>query len=121
LNDEFDPEIFLEISKQLRTLKILDLEGRLRTAIGRSYYAAFLKTLKKLQSLGESFRDNSRIHYDIRNALNKRKKGNISSKLNSLFELRVTSDYKLNAKIDNSSYQKSITLSENIINLIESI
>lgn len=121
MKESFDPEIFLEISKQLRKIKILDFDGRLRTAIGRSYYAAFLKSLIKLQSLGESFPDNSRIHYEIREALHKKRKSNIASKLNTLFELRVKADYKLNAKVDDTIYQKSISLSENIINLIENM
>jgi len=121
LKEGFDPEIFLEISKQLRNIKSLDFEGRIRTAIGRSYYAAFLKSMIKLQGLGESFPDDSRVHYNVREILHNRKKSNIASKLNTLFDLRVKADYKLNAKIDNSLYQKSIILSENIMNLIESI
>ena len=121
MRESFDPYIFLEISKQLRNLKNLDLEGRLRTAVGRSYYAAFLKSMMKLQSLGESFPDNRKIHSDIRNALHNRRKSNIASKLNTLFNIRVIADYKLNTKIDISLYQKSIGLSENIINLIDSL
>lgn len=115
----FDPEIFLEIAKKLRQVKGLDFQGMLRTAIGRNYYAAFLKSLLKLQSLGEAFTDESRIHADVRDTLNKKRKSNITSKLESLFRMRIDADYKVYARLDNSVYQSSIHLSENIINLID--
>jgi len=115
----FDPEIFLEIAKQIIKIKNFDLEGSIRTGIGRSYYAAFLKSFMKLRSLGESFPDDQRIHSEVRRILHKRKKSNIASKLNKLFELRVTADYKLQARIDRNMYQESIILSENIINNID--
>lgn len=115
----FDPEIFLEIAKELRDIRNLDLEGRLRTAIGRSYYAALLKSFIKLQSLGDSFPDDHRIHAEVRKKLNERKKSNIASKLESLFKNRIKADYKPHALIDNSLFQSSIALSENILNLID--
>lgn len=46
----FDPEAFLEIAKALRKDDKLDLEARLRTAIGRAYYAAFLKAYMKFET-----------------------------------------------------------------------
>lgn len=119
MSKRFDPESFLEIAKELREIKNLDYNGKLRTAISRAYYAAFLKAQIKLQSLGHKFQDVHRIHADVRENLQMRKKSNIASKLNSLFEIRVRADYKINARIDNSLYNQSITLSENIINLID--
>jgi len=121
LINAFDPEIFLEISKQLRRNKNFDLKGRLRTSIGRSYYAAFLKSQLKLQSLGKAFSDDSRIHAEVRDNLQKLKQSNIASKLESLFKMRVKADYKPYAKIDFSLCDSSISISENIINLIDRI
>lgn len=117
----FDPEIYLEIAKELRKLKSMNLEGRLRTAIGRSYYAAFLTTLEKLRGRGVKFTDDSRIHSDVRDGLHRLKKSNIASKLESLFRMRVDADYKLRTKIDDAKYNSCIRLSENIINLVNEI
>jgi len=117
----FDPEIFLEIAKEIRKFKSIDLEGRFRTAIGRSYYAAFLTALEKLRGKGVKFTDDSRIHSDVRDGLYRIKKSNIASKLESLFKIRVDADYKLRSKIDEGKYNSSIRLSENIINLVSKI
>ena len=100
----FDPEIFLEIAKKLKNNSAFDEQGRIRTAIGRFYYAAFLKASIKLQGFWYSFQDNSRIHADVREALQDRKKSNIASKLEKLINLRVKVDYKLYARINNSNY-----------------
>ncbi len=117
----FDPEIFLEIAKKLKNNSSFDEQGRIITAIGSFYYAAFLKASIKLQSLGYSFQDDSRIHADVREALQDRKKSNIASKLEKLFNLRVKADYKLYAQVNNSDYETSLYLSENIVNLIDQL
>jgi len=117
----FDPELFLDIAKKIWNDKNFNLEGRLRTAISRSYYAAFLKSFLKLQSLGDSFQDDQRIHKIVRDKLQKRKKSNIASKLNTLFDNRVKADYKPYAKVDLSLYQQSVKLAENIINQIDEL
>lgn len=117
----FDPEIYLEIAKNLRPLKALNFDGRMRTGIGRAYYAAFLKSMHKLQGLGEKFQNVSSIHSDVRVGLNRKKKGNIASKLYSLFQMRVRADYKLNTRINISDYDKSITLSDDIITKIDEL
>ena len=119
MSGPFDPLIFLELAKKIRSNKNFDYQGKLRTAIGRAYYAAFLKSLSKLQSLGDSFSDNSRIHSEVRYKLQKRKKSNIASKLESLFKMRIRADYKIYAKMNDSQFNNSILLSENIINLID--
>lgn len=69
MRKSFNPEIFLDIAKIIWKDKKLDQEGRLRTAIGRSYYAAFLKSLIKLQGLGESFSNIHWIYADVREKL----------------------------------------------------
>lgn len=117
----FDPEIFLEIAKELMHDKKYDQNGRLRTSIGRSYYAAFLKSKLKLESLGKRFYDDTRVHADVRKKLKNINKRNIAILLYQLFDIRVMADYFTNARIDISLCDKSITLSENIIKLIDEL
>ncbi|MHA1698161.1 MAG: HEPN domain-containing protein [Promethearchaeota archaeon] len=118
----FDPEIFLEISQRIQEFNNVNSEGLFRTAIGRSYYAAFLTALKKLRSKGVKINDNSRIHADVRYILiEKFHKSNIASKLENLFKLRVESDYNLHTRIDMKKWQISLRLAQNIINLVNEI
>ena len=94
----FDPEAFLEMAAQLLADKRYDTESKVRTAIGRAYYAAFLVTQIKLENLGESFTDVDRIHADVIDKLSVRDSG-LGSKLNSLFGYRVDADYKMNSNV----------------------
>lgn len=117
----FNPEVFLEIAKKLMYDKKYDQNGRLRISIGRSYYAAFLKSKIKLESLGKTFYDDSRLHADVRNKLIGIKRSNIVVLLERLFDFRIIADYFPKARIDLSLCDKSITLSENIIKLIDEL
>lgn len=75
-------------------------EGRIRTVIGRTYYAAFLTTFKRLKELGASFREDYRIHKDVIEKL-KEKDSGLGSKLNTLFDYRVDADYKMDTQVTN--------------------
>lgn len=115
----FDPEEFLEIATKLRFVKDLPVNGTLRTLISRAYYAAFLKVKIKLESLGYSFLNDSRIHSDVRECLRKNlNKPNIALRLEDLFDFRVIADYEIKTRISEQICDKSIKLSEYIINSI---
>jgi uncharacterized protein (UPF0332 family) len=80
--------------------KRYDTESKVRTAIGRAYYAAFLIAQAKLESLGDSFTNEKRIHADVIEKLSARDSG-LGSKLNSLFYYRVDADYRMNSNVIN--------------------
>ncbi len=118
----FEPEEFLEVAKNLKNNENIPLKGRLRTSISRAYYAAFLKSKVKLESLGYSFPNDSRLHYDVRECLRiKVKKSNIAANLENLFDYRVRADYLLKARINITICEKCIKRSEYIINLIDDL
>lgn len=117
----YDPRQFLEIATRLLKDSRYDMEGRIRTAIGRAYYAAFLLTMKKLQELGYSFRDVHRIHKDVIDQLMRNKHYTIGSKLNTLLDHRVDADYKMKAKITSNLGDSCIRLAERIIESIDRI
>ncbi len=122
MHSAFDPEEFLELARFLKEDSNPPSAGRLRTSISRAYYAAFLKTKIKLESLGYSFSNDSRIHWDVRAYLREKlKKSDISSDLERLFDFRVKADYDTYARISEQLCGKCIKLSEQIINLIEVI
>lgn len=96
----YDPQGFLKLANKLLTDRNYEPEGRVRTVIGRAYYAAFLITLRKLQDLGASFREDYRIHKDVIEKL-KEKDSGLGSKLETFFDYRVDADYKMDAQVMN--------------------
>jgi hypothetical protein len=111
----FQPYRFLELADYLvdnSTHK--DEECRFRTAAGRAYYAAFLITYKKMQDFGSLFRDKQHIHRETIEALQKYDSG-LSSKLNTLFDIRVDADYNMDVKIGRGRSLNCLKLSQRII------
>lgn len=117
----FNPEIFLDVAKRIKENNELDEQGKLRTVIGRAYYAAFLTTREYLKRYkGKTF-DKERQHQDVLDALDDLDKYDIKNWLDSLRDNRVNADYYLNILLDMELCEKSIILSEEIINSIEEI
>jgi len=119
MHTSFDPRDFFNLADRLLNDMRYEKEARVRTAIGRAYYAAFLCSMKKLQELGCSFKDVDRLHKDVIEELRSRN-GGLGSKLNSLFDHRVDADYILEAKVTHLG-DKCCRLSEHIINSLEAL
>jgi len=116
----YDPCQFLEIADLLLSDNKYEEKGRTRTAIGRSYYAAFLLVKKKLEELGYSFRDVHRIHeLVISNALEKNT--SIGNRLETLFACRIDADYKMNSQIDLTLGRRCLSVSRHIIHSLSQI
>lgn len=111
----------MEIADHLLRDSHYEKEGRIRTAIGRAYYAAFLLAMKKLQERGHSFLDVHRLHKDVIDRMMKYKYHSIGSKLNTLLEHRVDADYKMNARITSTLGEACVRLAEVLIGEIERI
>jgi hypothetical protein len=85
----FDPLAFLVLAQQLAS-QDRD-EARLRTAVGRAYYALFLIAREKT-----SVRKRRNVHKEVINALKKRKAyWSTADMLRMLFRLRTVADYEL--------------------------
>ncbi len=114
----FDPRLFLEIANQLLNDSHYEMEGRIRTSIGRAYYAAFLLARKRLQDIGYSFADVYRLHKDVIETLMDINTS-VGNKLNTLFDHRVDADYRTEARITQELGKSCVRLSEHIIDSIE--
>ncbi len=117
----FDPRQFLDLADALLDDSKYEKQGRIRTCIGRAYYAAFLLSMKKLQEIGHSFREVDRLHKDVISTLMNEKKHFISSQLDKLREYRVNADYKMKSKITSELGKRCIMLSRKIMHSIEQI
>lgn len=117
----FNPEIFLEIAKVIKENNTLNEQGKYRTIIGRAYYAAFLSTREHLTFHKAKTFDKDRQHKDVLDALDEFDAYDVKSMLDQLRDIRVRADYYLNTFFDMDLCEKSLMLSEEIINAIEGI
>lgn len=117
----FKPEIFLDIARGIKDDESLNEQGRLRTAIGRAYYAAFLKTRDYLRRYRGITFDRERQHQDVLDALDDFNQNDLKSWLDTLRDNRVNADYYLDRILDREFCEKSLLLSEEIINSVEGI
>jgi len=116
LTNIFDPAIFLNLAKSLRDDEKYNDEGRWRTSIGRAYYAAFLIVFSFLKNQGIEIKEISEIHKDVIEKIGDEGYTKTKNKLDQLRKLRVDADYKLEEIIGEHQCNKSIRLSEIIIN-----
>jgi len=99
----------------------MDEQGKIRTVIGRAYYAAFLTIREYLKRYRGVTFDKEHQHQDVLDALDNFDKYNIKNWLDRLRDNRVNADYHLNILIDMNLCEKSIIISEEIINSLEEI
>jgi uncharacterized protein (UPF0332 family) len=117
----FNPRKFLEIGKSLLNDGRYDEDSKVRTAMGRIYYAAFLVAWKKLEHEGIAIRDRSKVHEEVIDAYMDRGFTNIGGKLDQLRERRVDADYHMMVDLALNECRQLALLSERTIQLIEQI
>jgi len=100
---------------------IAGLQTRIRTSIGRAYYASFLLSKMKQEARGHSFRDPQRVHQLVIDSLKDDKLSNIASKLDQLRDFRRDADYHMRSTFSKGDGNKCVGLAENILALLEGI
>ena len=110
----FDPIDFFSLSKQICDDLNYNEEARLRTAINRAYYSAFLSCYLLLSKQGKKFKNKYTIHKDVRKACNNLDR-TIGNKLEKLHEdYRVPSDYFIEIEITQHMKEMAFLLAEEI-------
>lgn len=117
----FRPRKFLKLA--LRLIKDHNYEEpcRIRTAVGRAYYAAFLNAKQKLERLGHRFPDDGRVHTKVIDKLMERGDTGIGSKLDELYEKRRVADYYMDTSISKAEGTHYVGVSERIIYALEQL
>ena len=98
-----------------------DEDAKIRTSIGRCYYAAFLVAWKKMVRSGVRFDNKTKIHQEVKDAYMDKGFTDIGNKLDQLRELRRRADYELEAEIVMNECRQCAQLSEYTIQLITGI
>jgi len=117
----FDPKIFLDVASRIKESNDLNEQGKIRTVIGRAYYAAFLTAREHLRKFKGIRFERERQHQDVIDALENLNEHFLKNELDTLRDFRITADYKLNYLLDENLCVKSIVISEDLINSIERI
>lgn len=115
----YDPRGFFTLANILLTDGDYPRESRIRTAIGRFYYAAFLLALRKLRQKGFQVSDDAKIHKAVIEKYMEMGLSSIGNRLDQLRERRVDVDYHMESRITVSKGKNCAKLAEYIINLIE--
>lgn len=117
----FNPRKFLILGKDLLSDPRYDEETRIRTSIGRCYYATFLIAWRKMIRSGVRFIDNTRIHQEVKDAYMDKGFTDIGNKLDQLREFRRRADYEIESEIVMNECRQCAQLSEYTIQLITEI
>jgi len=115
----FSPRKFLKLAIKLVTDRNYEEPCRIRTAVGRAYYAAFLNAKQKLERLGYTFPSDGRVHTAVIDTLMDRGDTEIGSRLDALYEKRRVADYYMDTPISKGEGTYYVGVSERIINAIE--
>ncbi len=109
----FDPYEFLLLANAMLNDNKYQEQARIRTAIGRAYYAAFLQTRAKLQQMGLAMTEGISEHKQVTEHL-RSKDHNLSSQYHRLFRYRVDSDYKPNVNLTIHTGRSALQLAQYI-------
>jgi uncharacterized protein (UPF0332 family) len=113
----FNPVDFLTFVKNLSTTN--HHEARVRTIIGRAYYATFLKMREWLKDKGYHFPSGISEPYNHRQVqdylFQEIQQRGPKDRLHALRQLRNDADYNLNIQLTIKEVQRAIELAESIL------
>lgn len=126
----FNPDDFLTVAENIfeDASQFSNKEAALRTSVGRAYYSAFLRCKEFASHHGEIYLTDydkpdckrpGEVHAAVREALKEISLWHIANFLYRLFEMRVTSDYRLNETVNEKDASNAIKLCKKIIDDLE--
>lgn len=89
----FKPRKFWKLASQLIGDDDYEKPCRIRTSVGRAYYAAFLYVRGKLERMGYHFPDDHTVHQKVIDELKDRGNETMGDRLDRLLEKRRIADY----------------------------
>ena len=117
----YSPKSFLILAKKLLDDQDYNRETRIRTAIGRAYYAAFLASKAKQEKRGHAFPDDHTIHMAVIDSFQDDHLSHIASKLVELKDIRSDADYHMNIALSSAEGSKCLELAQNIFTMLGTI
>lgn len=109
----FNPLDFLKLAEELK-LSVED-EAKIRTAISRAYYAAFLKAREWLRAKEWPVYGDARDHREVPNGLRRQVGKSASDNLGFLRRRRNNADYDLIKSLIEKDVNYAISLAQTVI------
>ena len=97
--EAFDPLLFLTLARELGQS---DDQSKLRTAVGRAYYAVFLVARDRLSVVA-----GEKTHKEVFESLKRRNQFKLRDQMMSLYRLRQVADYEMVGVDERSKNWKS--------------
>lgn len=116
---QFRPRKFLKLAEILIEDGKYEKPARIRTAVGRAYYASHLFVKEKMQQAGWKLPDNHKVHTFIIEELSDSPISQIGSQLDHLFQKRRDADYYMDASLELSEGKYCIQLFQEIISFMD--
>ena len=116
---QFKPRKFLKLAEGLILDEDYEKPARIRTAVGRAYYASHLFLKEKMQQAGWQIPEDHSVHNFIINELLETEVAHIGSKLDHLLQKRRDADYYMDSLLDISEGKYCIQVSQEIIAFME--
>ena len=124
--DDFEPLDYLYLAESIinsisrgRDIPISKTSAVLRTAISRSYYAAFLIARENLRAMGVNIPHDSQVHKFVANKLGERNRF-LKAQLINLRDMRNRADYDLPPaySVTERDAKYALATAQNIISMI---
>jgi len=115
----FRPRKFLKLAEILIEDEKYEKPARIRTAIGRAYYASHLFVKEKMQQAGWKVPDDHNVHNFVIDELLDSEIPQIGSQLDQLFQKRRDADYYMDALLEISEGRYCVQLSQGIISFMD--
>jgi uncharacterized protein (UPF0332 family) len=117
----FDPNSFFSLGKNL-VPALGEQEVVYRTAIGRAYYAAHLTARAKVPANSwTGMSKQSDEHWFVRHIMKKTSHPEIADKLETLHQIRKTSDYDMTTGVTKTDFEDAIQLAGDLLSLIDGV
>jgi uncharacterized protein (UPF0332 family) len=116
---QFKPRKFLKLAERLIDDEKYEEPARIRTAVGRAYYASHLFVKQKMQQAGWSVPDDHNVHNFIIDELLDSEISQIGSMLDKIYEKRRIADYYMDTPLKLSEGKFCIQVSQEIIDFVE--
>jgi hypothetical protein len=116
---QFKPRKFLKLAENLINDEKYEKPARIRTAVGRAYYASHLFIKEKMQQAGWRIPDDHTVHDFIVDELLDTEISHIGSMLDHIKEQRRIADYYMDTPLELSEGKYCIEVSQNIVSFME--
>jgi len=116
---QFKPRKFLKLAEKLIDDGKYEEPARIRTVVGRAYYASHLFVKERMKQAGWRIPDDHTVHNFVIDELLDNEISNIGSMLDKVYEKRRIADYYMDTPLKLAEGKLCVQIAQEIIDFIE--